>query len=765
MKKRLLLTILLALLLANIVLAAPPTKTEGIISDEKPLEGKSIVESPVQDPTLGEGIQRSNIQEATTNSGAKFKSSLSLGGLLKTFINGIILAESFTDLLIPDSIQIINPTFITYNTIQNYILIDSAEAIKLLEPFEMQLNNLGKTKIQLNSQNEVQNIETQFKTDQEQTFNSPFNNEDSFSIKPKANSDINLTIKDFKDEKNLTVQGNTNITIKNKQSGSKTIFTIKRDTIIISEDDGYYTVEGKNEFSEFQSGFFKQFLENSVKVNFNSQFGFSKINFLKNGYFIQEFSYSKDILQEDSSTFARSFKISSNEEFNLYLATNDKDTIKDFESDKIKNKAYVNLFTHQILLKGILNYERISAEISDNSFLQKGKNVREIKIRDFKYKKIIESKNLNNFITIDLDENNLFLNATIELNLNPKDKEELFRLHTDSLSVYELPTEITTKTSRFADFDYEAPNVLKGFKTNIYIPEIVKKNDKNSGKDITQQTSISSNQKLYSVLENSRSLFLNKLKEHPEGFLECQREMNVKDDVLEKYSPLIPLLPLIFFLPLSFLRKKRGNVSLFVFIGIIIITILAVTAYITNNIRTSTKVPDKLTAIQDAIDGCYEKTLKCGVYYFTVKSDVLIAKDLKYPKEILESFIKRNVNKCIKSLKEPNILINEPDKVTVFFNKGIEVKAEQGIVGINSLKGNKLINFKADSNLKLKDIYNLMKYIKTTNDGIPISLLADLGLDAEIYDLGQKIIYVIVGESGVFDNSEYAFVFSKQRTS
>ena len=61
----------------------------------------------------------------------------------------------------------------------------------------MQLNNLGKTKIQLNSQNEVQNIETEFKTDQEQTFNSPFNDKDSFSIQPKANSDINLTIKDY----------------------------------------------------------------------------------------------------------------------------------------------------------------------------------------------------------------------------------------------------------------------------------------------------------------------------------------------------------------------------------------------------------------------------------------------------------------------------------------------------------------------------------------------------------------------------------------
>ena len=117
----------------------------------------------------------------------------------------------------------------------------------------MQLNNLGKTKIQLNSNNEVQNIQAQFKTEESQEFNSPFNDKDSFLIKPKPNSEMNITINNFKDEKNITVQGSTNITIKDKQFGRKTTFTIKRDTIIITEDDGYYTVEGKNEFSEFNN--------------------------------------------------------------------------------------------------------------------------------------------------------------------------------------------------------------------------------------------------------------------------------------------------------------------------------------------------------------------------------------------------------------------------------------------------------------------------------------------------------------------------------
>ena len=82
-------------------------------------------------------------------------------------------------------------------------------------------------------------------------FNSPFNDKDSFPIKPKPNSEVNITIRDFKENKEVKAEAdNTNITIKNKQSGSKTTFIIKKDTIIISEDDGYYTVEGKNEFNK-----------------------------------------------------------------------------------------------------------------------------------------------------------------------------------------------------------------------------------------------------------------------------------------------------------------------------------------------------------------------------------------------------------------------------------------------------------------------------------------------------------------------------------
>lgn len=329
--------------------------------------------------------------------------------------------------------------------------------------------------------------------------------------------------------------------------------------------------------------------------------------------------------------------------------------------------------------------------------------------------------------------------------------------------IYEFPTNISTKTSRFLKFENtKTPNVLKGFKTNLYNPEIIKRRD-DTLKDITQQFSLKSTQKFYSVLEDSKTLLEARLKSHPEGFLECHK-MNIKDDVKERYSPYIPLLPLFFLIPLGFLRRKKGNATIIALLGIIVLIIFFVFTYALNQYKASQTPLQKMTAIQDAINDCYKTTLKCGIYYFTVKSDYLIAKDLVYPKEIIESFIKNNVNNCIRSLKEP-ITISEPSTIKVYFTeKGTELEAEQGILGINTLKGQRLTNFKTSTNIKLSAIYSLIKQIKYSDkEDIPISLLSDLELDAEVYDVGERLVYVIVGRADNFDNREYAFVFSKKR--
>jgi len=162
MKKRFILVILCILISSQLVTAELPVQEQ----KEEPIEniqtttGNPPTETPIQNPEYGEGLEYKDFKEADLPNGMKVVSKTS-SGVLQTFLNGIYILNAL-DLLIPDSIEIINPTTITYNIIQSFIIVDSAEEIKLLKPFEMPLKNLGKTKIQLDGNNNVESIETIF---------------------------------------------------------------------------------------------------------------------------------------------------------------------------------------------------------------------------------------------------------------------------------------------------------------------------------------------------------------------------------------------------------------------------------------------------------------------------------------------------------------------------------------------------------------------------------------------------------------------------
>src|SRR3989344_5789904 len=264
MKKRLIFTFtIVVLIFSSMVLSAPTTEDSDLIKEKKPLSGKEIL------LTEGEFKQYSPISEVTTKSGAILKSNLPLGGLLKTFLNGLIIAESFTDLLIPDSIHLTEINNLQYNTIENYIILDSASSLEALVPINYKLNNIGKTKIQLDENNEVQFVETEIKDEKPQEFTSPFNDKDSISITTKKNTRLKV---DTSKENKLGIQSeDSTVEFKPKDNlqKKKLIFTIKNGEIIVSEDNGYYKVEGSNVLTSFESISFKQFLDKTKEVEFN----------------------------------------------------------------------------------------------------------------------------------------------------------------------------------------------------------------------------------------------------------------------------------------------------------------------------------------------------------------------------------------------------------------------------------------------------------------------------------------------------------------
>jgi len=186
-----------------------------------------------------------------------------------------------------------DPTTITYNIIQNFIIVDSAEEVKLIKPFEMPLKNLGKTKILLNSKNEVQSIETIFKDEREQTFSSPLlPDKDLTSITPKENTKLKIDVSNSKEGKVKIGAQDSTVEFKPKEDPTKSkklVFTIKNGEIIVTEDDGSYKVEGKNVLTSFNSLLYKQFLNNAKSIEATPEEGFSEIKFDKKGSFISEF--------------------------------------------------------------------------------------------------------------------------------------------------------------------------------------------------------------------------------------------------------------------------------------------------------------------------------------------------------------------------------------------------------------------------------------------------------------------------------------------
>ena len=209
----------------------------------------------------------SNLPSFTTKTGATGKEV----SLLKILSDSLLIATVVKTFILPDSIHLTEINNLQYNTIENYIILDSASSLESLDPINYKLNNIGKTKIQLDGNNKVQFVETELKDEKPQEFTSPFNDKDSISITPKKNTKLKV---DTSKENKLGIQAqDSQVEFKPKDNlqKKKLIFTIKNGEIIVSEDNGFYKIEGNNILTSFESISFKQFLDKTKEVEFNSE--------------------------------------------------------------------------------------------------------------------------------------------------------------------------------------------------------------------------------------------------------------------------------------------------------------------------------------------------------------------------------------------------------------------------------------------------------------------------------------------------------------
>ena len=143
--------------------------------------------------------------------------------------------------------------------------------------------------------------------------------------------------------------------------------------------------------------------------------------------------------------------------------------------------------------------------------------------------------------------------------------------------------------------------------------------------------------------------------------------------------------------------------------------------------------------------------MECGIYGFSLNAESFTSKDFSYPADILEKFIKNNINSCINSLNYSNIKIFNPQNVKVIFSNDNTIVSSNHLIELSSLKETRRLNrFDAEIKIRIDEVFKALKQIKNSKiKDIPLSLLSDANLNAEIYDLGQGLVYILTDKSGL----------------
>jgi len=234
--------------------------------------------------------------------------------------------------------------------------------------------------------------------------------------------------------------------------------------------------------------------------------------------------------------------------------------------------------------------------------------------------------------------------------------------------------------------------------------------------------------------------------------------------------------------------KKRGQVSTFIIIAIIILIVISVFFLFYSPVKNKPDFSDN--SLKSAILDCLGKTARQGIYeigstggYYNLTgipseegiSYYEIYNQLKIPdKEIIEkelsNYVNDNLGKCIENQKVFNITFNEKIK------SGCKINAESVNVKLNSRisykKGEETVNFDnfdAQISTRFYVLYNIAQNfskIYQENQGIDFTFISqiseDYGVVFYMQDYGNYIQIQLQDKKGVEGNYfEYNFLLGK----
>lgn len=237
--------------------------------------------------------------------------------------------------------------------------------------------------------------------------------------------------------------------------------------------------------------------------------------------------------------------------------------------------------------------------------------------------------------------------------------------------------------------------------------------------------------------------------------------------------------------------QKRGQITLFIVLGILIVSVIGITFYIRNIVNADIQksiIAEREALTQDekdvsgAIDRCVSDLITKGIVevakgggYYPPKEDSIAYLGFNAPyyiKDKKESFPSiDDFSRSIANFINENAEVCVPEGVAVAGRPSTRVKVSNSVSASLTmevlLKESKLKSFygESDANLQtyineLKDFYNVVKKFNATRDELTMGRWIESSKKKFSYEkVYNDSVYVLMTEN-VFDNKPLAFAFA-----
>jgi len=237
------------------------------------------------------------------------------------------------------------------------------------------------------------------------------------------------------------------------------------------------------------------------------------------------------------------------------------------------------------------------------------------------------------------------------------------------------------------------------------------------------------------------------------------------------------------------MRSKRGQISVFIIIGIIILaSVLFVLAIRSEFFKTLMPTTNSVIPIQKFVEECVDRTSKYGIYRMGMQGGYLTMPDDYLKSDVFEVGYAYNNEKKFLALDEMRqqlesfILVNMPDCLNgfkEFENEGFSIQTGEMKVDVLFAEKSSMVTLtlpmtitKGDFNAKLekfpvpmnvaeKEIYSgIDNFVNDLSDSYDLTYLNGLNANISVNSMGDSDLFAEQNFDSIISGKDYLFLYA-----